>query len=95
MNLLNHKIEIHNNIFVVVPIKKYNVELTLEELKSIKDILDNTYNKKFEIVMFPNYIGYYKAYNFELDKYIYCMSLSKKTALNLLMEKLNESSGNK
>ena len=67
----------------ILILSKNNYSLSTEELKEIA----NTFNNKFNLILYKNSLGYYFGYDIKNNKDIYCGgTMSEKQAIKKIKE---------
>lgn len=90
MNINDCEISLKNKILIITSRER---SLELDDLVDIKLLMEETTGHIYRYGMYKNYLGYYKAFDFEKDKFIYCASMNEKVAVELV-EKYKETQDN-
>lgn len=63
--------------------------LEFYEVKELVESLNKSSNKKYKYAISSNSLGYWKGYDLELNKSIYCGTMSQKTSIEQIKEYIN------
>ena len=63
--------------------------LEFYEVKELVESLNKSSNKKYKYAISNNSLGYWKGYDLELNKSIYCGTMSQKTSIEQIKEYIN------
>lgn len=75
---INHlNVSLVNGILVVT--SKKNV--TLDDLKEVREIMENSSGKKYDYGIYQDLIGYFDGFDFKKNISVYCGTLSETKAL--------------
>ena len=85
LNLSKFKFDIKDNIVIVSSVSGIK---SLEIVKELKELFENTYSKTYNYWIYADPLGYYHGYDFSNNCSVYCTSLSKPTAIKWFKEEL-------
>lgn len=80
MEVDNFTINIKNGILIVT--SKKNV--TLDNLKDLKILMERSTERGYNYGMYRNALGYYDGYDFLLNISVYCSSLKESRAIEMI-----------
>ncbi|MGV8961890.1 MAG: hypothetical protein ACOH2V_00735 [Candidatus Saccharimonadaceae bacterium] len=87
MNINDCNVSLENRILVISSTKK---TIDLDDLAEIKIIMEDSTGHVYRYGMYKDIVGYYKGYDFLINRFIYCASLNKKSALELMQNYIDE-----
>ena len=85
LDISKFKFDIKDNIVIV---SSFNGIKSLEIIKELKEMFENTYNKIYNYWIYSDSLGYYHGYDFLNNCSVYCTSLSKPTAIKWFKEEI-------
>jgi hypothetical protein len=86
MSTLNYNIDLIDGILVVTAKGK----TTLDMLTEAKTLLSNSTGNIYNYGMFKDGLGYYHGYDFIKKYSIYCTTMNRRAAINLVKEYINK-----
>lgn len=87
MNIGNFKVGIKDNILIITS-KIQSV--SLDDVKEIKSLMEESTGNTYYYVIFNNILGYYSGYDFKEGHSVYCGTLSEKTSIEQIKTYLNK-----
>ena len=86
MNIDNFSVEFHNKILIVTS----RDGVTKDDALKAKSILEESTGHDYYYVMYKDKLGYYKCYDFLRDNSVYCATLKKTYAIELITKYIKE-----
>lgn len=86
LNIGNFSVEFKNSI-VIVSNKNGVVK---DDLDYIRESLKETMNKIYDIIMYKDPLGYYHCWDFSINESIYCITMNKTYAIELVQKELKK-----